>query len=141
MLTMVFIVRFRIENSGEEIVDFPARYGKNAPEGLPSSLLLCLNCPVMLNANISVSQGLFNGALGSVVRFGPLDPDSGLPECIFAKFDQYFGPRYGVLSEIPICRMKRPKSDPVLGRSYSKIQFPLVLAYSLTVHKACKIIK
>lgn len=78
--------------------------------------------------NIDVSQGLVNGALGYVTSINC--NNSGDPYVVWVKFDE-------IEYEVPI--FKKTVTYKVSKRSnihMSRTQFPLIVAYGITVHKA-----
>ncbi|ELU04968.1 hypothetical protein CAPTEDRAFT_57783, partial [Capitella teleta] len=78
-------------------------------------------CPVMLVRNLDQDAGLVNGARGKVEGFAP--------EAISVKFDN------GQVAKISLFLFTKFNAQ---SRSVaaSRQQFPLVLAYALTIHKA-----
>ena len=90
----------------------------------------------MLRTNLWVEQGLVNGALGTVVDIvysTSTHPLSHLPACIFIHFDNYSGPVYPGTQAVPIVPIT--KSWTTNGNRCSRRCFPLILAWSMTVHK------
>lgn len=108
-------------------------------QGLQAVLQLSQGCRIILRQNIWTSQGLCNGTLGTVVdivyeldesrRERNLD-DS--PTCILVKFDGYEGPSLnGSLPILPHTVSYRKNNVSCIRK-----QFPLQVAYGITVHKA-----
>lgn len=93
------------------------------------NLVLKRNCRVMLIYNLQVDAGLVNGALGTVVDFiKKRDVDGEFYEYIKVRFDNKKAGEQLIskfLFEVPY------NSDQSLVRK----QFPLILAYSMTIHK------
>ena len=98
--------------------------------GLESCLTIKIGAKVMLRRNIDVSRGLCNGAIGEILKFVVHPSNKNKIAAILVKFDKG-------TSEI-----KRVKSEFFIhkfGNKNFKIQreqFPLSLAYAMTVHKA-----
>lgn len=94
----------------------------------------------MLTKNIWQSRGLYNGSLGTVrgVVYNADVPQSSPPYCILVEFDEYHGPSAVTNSNrhiVPIIPETVP-FDQSCGKSGSRIQFPLVLGWAITIHKA-----
>ena len=93
----------------------------------------------MLIANIWVSAGLVNGAMGTItdILFKEKPEYTSLPAVILVSFDKYNGPTLTnidglkVVPIIPIRRMWEGSSS-----SYSRLQVLLSLAWTITVHKS-----
>ena len=107
-------------------------------QGLSDTIQLAVGCRVMLKQNIWTEQGLCNGTMGTVIDviYRPSDTNSHLddtPLCVLVRFDGYDGPSvYNGL--IPIV----PQKVGFMKNNVScfRIQFPLQLAYGVTVHKS-----
>ena len=93
--------------------------------GLETCLQLCIGAKVMLRRNLNVECGLVNGSIGSVVNF--VTSPTQITQ-ISVKFDNMPEPvkigrescTYEVLQSI----------------FYTRKQFPIMLAFAITVHKA-----
>ena len=92
----------------------------NQTAGLEGKLTLCIGVRVMLRRNIDVSTGLVNGAIGTVLSIKP--------SSIQIKFDNISKP----------CDIEMTSSKFVLMKYYSvyRKQFPLILAFAITIHKS-----
>ena len=92
----------------------------NMTAGLEAELNLAVGARVMLRRNIDTSQGLVNGALGSVTAISK--------ECIQVTFDH--------TPNVPF-KIERFRSRfQILRRFYVyRKQFPLILAFAVTIHK------
>ena len=125
-------------------ISLPDNIGLSQTANLPEKLKLCVGARVMLTDNISVSERLINGSVGTVKH---LDRRSK-PLCctIYVKFDD---PKAGnslkdrrlrgeLKEYIPITArakkflLKKGKSTAIAERK----QFPLILGHAITVHKS-----
>ena len=108
---------------------------------LPRRTYLAKGAPVMLTTNLHVPWGLFNGSLGTVrdIYFGngrqPSLDGKQLPDVVFVEFPAYEGPAQipGHPTVVPI--------GPWLFEEHckhecSRLQYPLRLAWAITVHKS-----
>jgi len=94
--------------------------------GLESSFELCIGAKIMLRRNKSVEAGLVNG---TVVDFGTTQKQQNKDITFTAvKFDNVPEP---VMIERESCTFEVLK-----GVFYTRKQFPLVLAFSITIHKS-----
>lgn len=119
----------------EDMVIFEAKYSNNrgseprvhellltdlkyqfSQKGL-ERLVLKKGCKVMLVKNIDTDAGLVNGAIGVVLD---------ITTSVQVKFDN------GVTKSIAACEWKLEHGDT----SVTAIQFPLIVAYALTIHKS-----
>src|SRR5271169_384096 len=95
----------------------------------------------MLTKNIWQSKGLYNGSLGTVqgLVFRENTAPPSQPYCILIEFDEYQGPS-AVNNPghriVPIVA-ETIQFDTRCGKeSGSRVQFPLVLGWAITIHKA-----
>lgn len=103
--------------------------------GLPFELILAEGCIVMLRHNLWIEQGLVNGSLGIVekILFNKNESQRNhLPKIILVKFLNYEGPT--VDGCVPIKMVT--KSWYKNGKIYTRTQFPLTLAFAITIHKS-----
>jgi len=97
--------------------------------GLESTLQLCVGAKIMLRRNKSVEAGLVNGSVGTVVDFIKAQKQQKEEMThIVVKFDNIPEP---VKIERDSCTFEVLKSV-----FYTRKQFPLVLAFSITIHKS-----
>ena len=91
----------------------------NLTAGLEAKLTLAIGARVMLCRNIDTKNGLVNGSIGSVIAM--------TSNSTIVKFDHIAEP-YSV---------ERVKSKLMLMKTFYvyRKQFPLILAYAVTIHK------
>jgi hypothetical protein len=93
----------------------------------------------MLTANLWTENGLVNRSMGSIHDIAwsqGQDPSSSLPSLLLIKFTKYIRPDFpgcpqGIVPVFPIFRQFEFK-----GITCSRTQFPLRLAYAITVYKS-----
>ena len=108
--------------------------------GLEPTIYLAKNARVMLTHNLWTEVGLCNGAMGTVVDviYAEGCKPPVLPIAIIVQFDKkdYSGPSF--CDNIPNCVPLYPvtNTSDVLGTKLERQQFPLRLAWSITIHKA-----
>ena len=103
--------------------------------GLEPVVCIAHGARMMLTANLWVSVGLVNGAMGTVVAIcyqdGKCPPD--LPVVVMVRFDSYRGPTLPD-GTVPISPMRRTWFATT--QQCSRFQLPLQLAWAVTIHKA-----
>ena len=127
----------------EQLSNIPIPGKRSDTGGLHSVLSVAVGARVMLTVNVDVSQGLSNGACGTVVYIHSLRGDV---KAILVKFDSS---RVGkkALAESQY-KQRYPGAVPIyrhevsfqVGRGRgvvqrSRLQFPLTLAWACTIHK------
>lgn len=123
----------RIEALHNNIIAKQADDGE--AQGLSRELYLSIGSRVILRKNLCVAKGLVNGSQGTVTDIIYMDGEAppSLPYVILINFDTFRGP-YLEGHAFPV----RPVS--VVWRASntecSRCQFPLTLAYALTIHKS-----
>lgn len=100
---------------------------------LIQNLYLCIGARVMLRSNLWIDGALCNGSIGVVCDIIYSGDENNVPEFIKVKFDGFRG-RTLPDGTIPIKKVLR--SWYVADHYCTRIQFPLILAYSMTFHKA-----
>lgn len=113
-----------------------ARQGsEDQAQGLARQIHLSIGCRVMLRKNLAVARGLVNGSLGTVrdIIFKPGERQPSLPHTIMIEFDKFVGP-YLTDRWFPL----RPISNSWRDQSVdcTRTQFPINLAYAMTIHKS-----
>ena len=102
---------------------------------LPRDLLVARGMRVMMTTNISVTHGLTNGAIGTVVAIVFCSDDDVFPE-VLVQFDGYTGPSClpNVRHVYPVVALERSYS---VGKNrFSRTMLPLVPAYGMSIHKS-----
>jgi ATP-dependent DNA helicase PIF1 len=105
------------------------------------NLTLCIGAKVMLTQNIWVELGLINGTTGTVedvVWKEHADVKKDQPQALLTAVDGYSGPALFTQQDgkkaIPVFSVLREWEGA--GGSCSRRQFPVTLAFALTVHKS-----
>lgn len=102
--------------------------------GLEPVIHLAHDARVMLISNLWVESGLVNGSMGTVQAICyPTGGPPSLPTAVMVRFDSYSGPTLPDGS-VPIVPIRRSWSSS--GKSCSRLQIPLKLAWAITIHKA-----
>ena len=111
--------------------------------GLHSVLKIAVGARVMLTANVDVSDGLVNGAIGTIVHIVTNDNDNVTH--VIVEFDNSNVGLQCIQSSpfnssfpcvVPV--VKHEVQFPAKGRKgseISRVQFPLTLAWATTIHK------
>ena len=104
-------------------------------QGLKTELHIAVGAQVMLKANKWQEAGLVNGQIGfvrAIVYDRGIKPPS-LPRAIIVEFPNYIGPGWNDLPHhvaLPAERVDHPK------QAMHRTQFPIDLAYAMTIHKS-----
>ena len=116
-------------------------FSANQAGGLLKNLPITKNARVILTANLWPDAGLVNGAQGTVEYIvfheGASPPMVNLPAMLICRFPAYKGPSFmPELGDhlVPVFPVQRDWMSG--GKSYSRTFFPLLLAYSMTIHRS-----
>lgn len=129
-------------NSGEES-HMKFCQAKDA-RGLEPELALAIGAPVMCTWNGWVDAGIMNGALGTVydIIYAEGEGPPSIPEAVLvqypdAKFESYLPDVPGVVKFTPIVeQIEADKRAKPPQPAWTRRQFPLRLAYTVTIHKS-----
>ncbi|KAJ5171639.1 hypothetical protein N7492_004232 [Penicillium capsulatum] len=132
------VIRITATNSSPAAAKASAKEASN----LTQDLFLSIGCRVMLLNNTWVERGLVNGSFATIRDIVWLstteDVHESPPAALLVEFDAYDGPiwlqddqRHRLVPIIPVTREFQFNGEPC-----SRTQFPVVLAYAITVHKA-----
>jgi len=93
--------------------------------GLEKALQLCIGCKVMLKRNMNVDAGLVNGSVGIVHGFVERCDNVHAIQVKFERIDS------------PVAIQRESCSFQILkGIFYTRKQFPIMLAFAITIHKS-----
>lgn len=102
---------------------------------LEKVLVLSVGTRVMLRSNLWTEVGLVNGSLGTVkeIIYESDTRPPQMPIALLVSFDNYSGPHYqeNAVPIIPVIRHWKSEKG-----SHWRKQFPLTVAYAVTIHKA-----
>lgn len=118
--------------------------GRRNTGGLETSLRLKEGAQIMLTRNVDVTDGLVNGAIGKIVSFKVV---GSRIDTVFVKFDnseigektRRMSPSFiaNANNAVPIKRITTPIGNSCgTANKIRRTQFPLVLAWATTIHKA-----
>ena len=109
--------------------------------GLQDKLYLAVNAKVTLTTNLQTSNGLTNGAKGTVLDIVYREnqkPNIDLPSFIAVRLPIYDGPQFfaedsSLKNCIPFGTISIQAQDQI---RFTRTQFPFRLSYALTIHKS-----
>jgi ATP-dependent DNA helicase PIF1 len=114
------------------------RASEEEADNLYSEIHVCIGARVMLTTNLWTEHRLVNGSMGSVydIAWTQGQDPSSMPSLLLIQFDKYTRPDFpncptGIIPVFPVFRQFEFK-----GVACSRTQFPLQLAYAMTVHKS-----
>ena len=111
-----------------------AKASKKKAGGLENLLSIGVGASVMLTQNLWTKYGLVNGACGTVVDLIGVD---GTCECVVVNVPRYSGPP--LCAPFPSTWIPIPRSVAQWfsgGLTRERKQFPITLAYAITIHKS-----
>lgn len=134
-------------NVSKERIDSILSKGRSDTGGLDSNIYIKETARVMLTTNMDIADRLINGQLGTVARI-EVNPTSQQPAIIYVKFDDVnagkeviakstnsFIRENRVVPIQPILRKIRIQPGRSSSPEIQRMQFPVTLAYAVTIHK------
>ena len=114
------------------------RASPNDAQGLEPKLYVCNGSRVMLTSNLCAEKGLANGSFGTVkaILYNKGCRPTQLPHSIIVQFDEYTGDSILPGIERCVAIVPRTASWSKGGQELSRQQFPLRLAWAITIHKS-----
>jgi ATP-dependent DNA helicase PIF1 len=134
------------ENTGEAICTINAVHNNKTAskltsdhyQNLENTIQICRGARVMVTANLWVDRGIMNGAFGTVrhIIYDSNSVENNMPNAIVLEMDQnYTGPSVPGLPERHIVLNTKTNFTYSGNIRLERTQFPIVLAYSMTIHK------
>jgi ATP-dependent DNA helicase PIF1 len=108
-------------------------------DNLPTELLVCISAQVMLTTNLWTENGLVNGSIGTIQDIlwdTGQDPSVSMPSLLLIHFPEYSGPDFPIYGSKIIPIFPVTHQFEFKGVPCTRTQFPLRLAYAITVHKS-----
>lgn len=123
------VYRIESQNNCREAYNTSA---KNA-ENLECVLYLAIGAKVMLRRNLFTEAGLVNGSIRTITDIVVQPESNGFPLFLLVDFPSYTGPRpFG--RSVPIAPVESKWISK--GINCRRIQFPIIVSYGVTIHKA-----
>jgi ATP-dependent exoDNAse (exonuclease V) alpha subunit len=126
-----------VHTGGSGAIHVPSSSAGN----LEANVFLAVGAPVMCSKNVWLEAGLVNGAMGIVheIVYAEGKDHTSFPEAVLVKFDEktYKGPSF--LENVPGVVKFSPSTEAMVdasGTRCTRTQFPLQLAFALTIHKS-----
>ena len=126
-----------------DVSKLPASRSRTQTGGLETVLLLSVNARVMMTVNVDTSDGLVNGVMGEVMAI--LKNDRNVVHTVLVKFDDIKVGKIAKRSSkykqnypgcVPVQRHKgQYQKLNKKGAQINRTQFPLTLAWAVTIHK------
>ena len=126
-----------------DVSKLPASRSRTQTGGLETVLLLSVYARVMMTVNVDTSDGLVNGVMGEVKAI--LKNDRGVVHTVLVKFDDVKVGKIAKRSSkykqnypgcVPVLRHKgQYQKLNKKGAQINRTQFPLTLAWAVTIHK------
>ena len=135
-------IQVEAKNQGKGAAQAPSDNAGNLSNKFP----VAKGARVMLTINLWQPAGLVNGAQGTVYDIAwnaGADPFKDPPAVIMVDFDSYDGPAYLTTTEgRKICPILPVTRDFLVGNeTCARTQFPLIVAFAITVHKCQSLTK
>lgn len=113
-----------------------ASFDADQAQGLRNQIYVAKEAKIVLTSNLWPEAKLVNGSQGTVRYIVYKDERKDLPDLIVCHFPNYIGPSYipGEDNLVPIPPIEATwfsRNSP-----FSRMQFPLILSWALTIHKA-----
>ena len=113
-----------------------ASFDADQAQGLRNKIYVAKEAKIVLTSNLWPEAKLVNGSQGTVKYIIYKDGRKDLPDLILCSFPNYIGPSYipGEDQLVPIAPIEATwfsKNSP-----FSRMQYPLILSWALTIHKA-----
>ncbi len=138
-----------LERLNQPVIKICAKHaGKGAKKAssdeagkLSRTLLLSRDARVMLTFNMSTEEGLVNDSMGTVVDIiwddSTDDPFTSLPAVVLVEVDGYVGSVSMLVNGRNVVSIfPRTATWKNGGNTCSREQFPLILAFAITIHKS-----
>lgn len=113
-------------------------FSADSAQGLRNKIYLSKGAKVVLTSNIWAESKLVNGSQGTVRYIIYKDGKSSgrdLPDLVLVEFPNYVGPSF-LSSHDRIVPVVPQKATWYSKKEFSRVQYPLILSWSLTIHKA-----